>query len=184
MFVSQTQNIAEKNKTKHSINCEPTSQSSNRRCESPLFSKVRTKKLCFLNRERLSGATLHIQACETERVIVGIWRGKTKTKNHFGNSLEASFFCRTLEGSVWTQVLWVNCRADQSVVVLLIYTGSLSLFFMFGSHGQKGYSPWTGVSQFLQTSQKIIQFASGQEPQPGDTIIYVAGAFDLFRILH
>lgn len=43
-------------------------------------------------------------------------------------------------------------------------------------------SPWTGVSQFLQTSQKIIQFASGAEPQPGDTIIYVAGAFDLFRI--
>lgn len=48
---------------------------------------------------------------------------------------------------------------------------------------QKGHSPWTGVSQFLQTSQKIIQFASGQEPQPGDSIIYVAGAFDLFRIL-
>lgn len=48
---------------------------------------------------------------------------------------------------------------------------------------QKGHSPWTGVSQFLQTSKKIIQFASGQEPQPGDTIIYVAGAFDLFRIL-
>uniref|UniRef100_A0A8C6ZBX9 ethanolamine-phosphate cytidylyltransferase n=1 Tax=Nothoprocta perdicaria TaxID=30464 RepID=A0A8C6ZBX9_NOTPE len=44
-------------------------------------------------------------------------------------------------------------------------------------------SPWTGVSQFLQTSQKIIQFASGKEPQPGDTIIYVAGAFDLFHIL-
>ncbi|NXS14873.1 PCY2 cytidylyltransferase, partial [Neodrepanis coruscans] len=48
--------------------------------------------------------------------------------------------------------------------------------------GPKGHSPWTGVSQFLQTSQKIIQFASGKEPQPGDTIIYVAGAFDLFRI--
>uniref|UniRef100_A0A3B3ZI71 ethanolamine-phosphate cytidylyltransferase n=1 Tax=Periophthalmus magnuspinnatus TaxID=409849 RepID=A0A3B3ZI71_9GOBI len=48
----------------------------------------------------------------------------------------------------------------------------------------KGHSPWTGVSQFLQTSQKIIQFASGQEPQPGDTIIYVAGAFDLFHIGH
>uniref|UniRef100_A0AAX7TPL6 ethanolamine-phosphate cytidylyltransferase n=1 Tax=Astatotilapia calliptera TaxID=8154 RepID=A0AAX7TPL6_ASTCA len=41
-----------------------------------------------------------------------------------------------------------------------------------------------GVSQFLQTSQKIIQFASGQEPQPGETIIYVAGAFDLFHIGH
>lgn len=49
--------------------------------------------------------------------------------------------------------------------------------------GPKGHSPWTGVSQFLQTSQKIIQFASGKEPQLGDTIIYVAGAFDLFRIL-
>uniref|UniRef100_A0A8C6TBL2 ethanolamine-phosphate cytidylyltransferase n=1 Tax=Neogobius melanostomus TaxID=47308 RepID=A0A8C6TBL2_9GOBI len=48
----------------------------------------------------------------------------------------------------------------------------------------KGHSPWTGVSQFLQTSQKIIQFASGQEPHPEDTIIYVAGAFDLFHIGH
>ncbi|KAL0595753.1 Ethanolamine-phosphate cytidylyltransferase [Plecturocebus cupreus] len=44
-----------------------------------------------------------------------------------------------------------------------------------------GRNPWTGVSQFLQTSQKIIQFASGKEPQPGETVIYVAGAFDLFR---
>lgn len=50
--------------------------------------------------------------------------------------------------------------------------------------GPKGHSPWTGVSQFLQTSQKIIQFASGKEPQSGDTIIYVAGAFDLFHIGH
>ncbi|TRY85504.1 hypothetical protein DNTS_016008, partial [Danionella cerebrum] len=50
--------------------------------------------------------------------------------------------------------------------------------------GLKGHSPWTGVSQFLQTSQKIIQFASGQEPKTGDTIIYVAGAFDLFHIGH
>ncbi|EPQ18578.1 Ethanolamine-phosphate cytidylyltransferase [Myotis brandtii] len=47
-----------------------------------------------------------------------------------------------------------------------------------------GRNPWTGVSQFLQTSRKIIQFASGKEPQPGDTIIYVAGAFDLFHIGH
>uniref|UniRef100_A0A3P9IU42 ethanolamine-phosphate cytidylyltransferase n=1 Tax=Oryzias latipes TaxID=8090 RepID=A0A3P9IU42_ORYLA len=50
--------------------------------------------------------------------------------------------------------------------------------------GPGGHSPWTGVCQFLQTSQKIIQFASGEEPQPGDTIIYVAGAFDLFHIGH
>ncbi|KAG7267499.1 hypothetical protein CRUP_008260, partial [Coryphaenoides rupestris] len=52
------------------------------------------------------------------------------------------------------------------------------------TYEEKGHSPWTGVSQFLQTSQKIIQFASGREPQPGDTIIYVAGAFDLFHIGH
>lgn len=50
--------------------------------------------------------------------------------------------------------------------------------------GATVHSPWTGVSQFLQTSQKIIQFASGKEAQPGDTIIYVAGAFDLFHIGH
>lgn len=55
--------------------------------------------------------------------------------------------------------------------------------FCFVFKGATVHSPWTGVSQFLQTSQKIIQFASGKEPQPGDTIIYVAGAFDLFRIL-
>ncbi|XP_018409122.1 PREDICTED: ethanolamine-phosphate cytidylyltransferase isoform X2 [Nanorana parkeri] len=48
----------------------------------------------------------------------------------------------------------------------------------------RGRSPWTGVSQFLQTSQKIMQFASGKEPEPGDSIIYVAGAFDLFHIGH
>lgn len=53
----------------------------------------------------------------------------------------------------------------------------------FGQQCPRGRSSWTGLSQFLQTSQKIIQFASGKEPQPGDTVIYVAGAFDLFRIL-
>ncbi|XP_019796263.3 ethanolamine-phosphate cytidylyltransferase isoform X4 [Tursiops truncatus] len=47
-----------------------------------------------------------------------------------------------------------------------------------------GRNPWTGVSQFLQTSRKIIQFASGKEPQPGEMVIYVAGAFDLFHIGH
>uniref|UniRef100_A0A673HI87 ethanolamine-phosphate cytidylyltransferase n=1 Tax=Sinocyclocheilus rhinocerous TaxID=307959 RepID=A0A673HI87_9TELE len=59
-----------------------------------------------------------------------------------------------------------------------------TLSCILSPQGPKGHSPWTGVSQFLQTSQKIIQFASGKEPQPGDTIIYVAGAFDLFHIGH
>lgn len=62
--------------------------------------------------------------------------------------------------------------------------GSVHIIYCVMLKGPKGHSPWTGVSQFLQTSQKIIQFASGKEPQPGDTIIYVAGAFDLFRIFN
>ncbi len=44
-------------------------------------------------------------------------------------------------------------------------------------------SPWTKTSQFLPTTKKITQFSEGKEPKPGDKIVYVAGAFDLFRIL-
>ncbi|XP_033745779.1 ethanolamine-phosphate cytidylyltransferase-like isoform X1 [Pecten maximus] len=47
-----------------------------------------------------------------------------------------------------------------------------------------GHSPYTGVSQFLQTSNKIIQFSEGKEPKPTDRIVYVAGAFDLFNVGH
>lgn len=45
-------------------------------------------------------------------------------------------------------------------------------------------SPWTGCCQFLPTTQKIIQFSDGKSAKPGDKIIYVAGAFDLFHIGH
>ncbi|XP_022092473.1 ethanolamine-phosphate cytidylyltransferase-like [Acanthaster planci] len=45
-------------------------------------------------------------------------------------------------------------------------------------------SPYTGVSQFLPTTRKIIQFAGGKEPAPGDTILYCPGAFDLFHLGH
>jgi len=45
-------------------------------------------------------------------------------------------------------------------------------------------SPWTGVHQFLQTTNQIVQFSPGKEPQPNDTIVYVSGSFDLFHVGH
>jgi len=45
-------------------------------------------------------------------------------------------------------------------------------------------SPWTGVSQFLPTTQKILQFSNKEGPRPTDKIVYVAGAFDLFHVGH
>jgi len=45
-------------------------------------------------------------------------------------------------------------------------------------------SPWTGVSQFLPTTQKILQFSNKEGPKPNDRIVYVAGAFDLFHVGH
>ncbi|XP_063244456.1 ethanolamine-phosphate cytidylyltransferase isoform X3 [Bacillus rossius redtenbacheri] len=45
-------------------------------------------------------------------------------------------------------------------------------------------SPYTGCSQFLPTSQKIIQFSDGKSPREGDKIVYVSGAYDLFHVGH
>merc|ERR1712123_465289 len=56
--------------------------------------------------------------------------------------------------------------------------------FSEGKEVKKEASPWTGVSQFLQTTNKITQFSSGKEPQPGDKIVYVTGAFDLSHVGH
>jgi len=45
-------------------------------------------------------------------------------------------------------------------------------------------SPMTRVSQFLQTSNKIVHFSEGKEPKPGDRIVYVSGDWDLFHPGH
>lgn len=40
-------------------------------------------------------------------------------------------------------------------------------------------SPWTGCSQFLPTTQKIIQFSDGKSPKPGDKIVSIFSNFFL-----
>lgn len=45
-----------------------------------------------------------------------------------------------------------------------------------------GSSPYTKALQFLPTTQRIIEFAEGRSPQPGEKVVYAPGAFDLFRM--
>ncbi|KAM3864499.1 ethanolamine-phosphate cytidylyltransferase-like isoform 2-T2 [Diretmus argenteus] len=95
--------------------------------------------------------------------------------------------CKRTQGVSTTDLvgrMLLMTKAHHSNIDSSDYQQHTDNFGKVGLMPAKGHSPWTGVSQFLQTSQKIIQFASGQEPQPGDTIIYVAGAFDLFHIGH
>eukprot|EP00126_Sphaerothecum_destruens_P015668 Sdes_comp9704_c0_seq2m1204 len=50
------------------------------------------------------------------------------------------------------------------------------------SSGSDRRSPYTGVSRFLPTSQRIVQFSEGKSPKSSDKIVYAAGAFDLFHV--
>ncbi|XP_039755719.1 ethanolamine-phosphate cytidylyltransferase isoform X1 [Pararge aegeria] len=68
-------------------------------------------------------------------------------------------------------------RGDKEYTVALEHSSNLGT-------DSTARSPYTGCSQFLPTTQKIIQFSSGLSPKPTDRVVYVAGAFDLFHVGH
>ncbi|XP_047993215.1 ethanolamine-phosphate cytidylyltransferase isoform X3 [Leguminivora glycinivorella] len=68
-------------------------------------------------------------------------------------------------------------RGDKEYSVALEHSSNLGT-------DRTARSPYTGCSQFLPTTQKIIQFSSGLSPKPTDKVVYVAGAFDLFHVGH
>ena len=41
------------------------------------------------------------------------------------------------------------------------------------SSDSQARSPWTGVSQFLPTTQKILQFSNARSPKSSDRVVYV-----------
>jgi len=49
---------------------------------------------------------------------------------------------------------------------------------------QPKHSPYTGVSQYLPTTKRIVQFSEGRDPKPGEKIVYIDGAFDLYHVGH
>lgn len=42
----------------------------------------------------------------------------------------------------------------------------------------------TGVSRFLPTSRRLVQFSEGKSAPEGATIVYIDGAFDVFHVGH
>lgn len=41
-----------------------------------------------------------------------------------------------------------------------------------------------GVSRFLPTSRRLVQFSEGKSAAEGSTIVYIDGAFDVFHAGH
>jgi hypothetical protein len=44
--------------------------------------------------------------------------------------------------------------------------------------------PSAGVSRFLPTSRRLVQFSEGKSALEGSTIVYIDGAFDVFHAGH
>lgn len=57
---------------------------------------------------------------------------------------------------------------DHSIIInsFQLHLGSSHL-----GQDHQARSPWTGCSQFLPTTQKIIQFSDGKSPKPTDKIV-------------
>ncbi|XP_005181836.1 ethanolamine-phosphate cytidylyltransferase isoform X1 [Musca domestica] len=95
------------------------------------------------------------------------------TKNHFHQG-SAEYAIEKED-----KVLFDNVMNKTISKCKLLLSGSSNM-----GQDSSAKSPWTGCSQFLPTTQKIIQFSDGKAPKPGDKIVYVAGAFDLFHVGH
>lgn len=75
-------------------------------------------------------------------------------------------------------------RAALVAIVMVTLLGLGKNLFFVSFYQLMRFLDQNRISQFLPTTQKIIQFAEGKEPKPGDRIVYVAGAFDLFHVGH
>ncbi|MBA0583590.1 hypothetical protein Gorai_014441, partial [Gossypium raimondii] len=53
-----------------------------------------------------------------------------------------------------------------------------------GDSGERCHSQRAQISQFLPTSQRIVQFSNGKGPGPNARVVYIDGAFDLFHAGH
>jgi len=93
--------------------------------------------------------------------------------------------CRRTEGVSTTNLvgrmlLMTKEHFDQGVPICSVDPKMLKS--LSSSSDATSHSPYTGVSHFLPTSNKIVQFSDGEEPKPGQKIVYTPGAFDLFHV--
>jgi len=82
-----------------------------------------------------------------------------------------------------------NASADVSASAAV--TSSSSSMSLSGdrvrslAEGSRAGQPFTRVSTFLPTTRRLLQFSGGASaPKPGDRVVYMDGAFDMFHAGH